>query len=75
MFGFNLDDILKGYSSEQYGEALLYLIANFLKEKGLIDMQEFQEYHKNNLNNLLKQIVERDERLTKEKIDKLGDNK
>lgn len=72
---FNIDDILKGYSSEQYSEAILYLIVNFLKEKGMIDMKEFMEYHKNNLNNILEQIVERDRKIAKEKIDKMGDDK
>ena len=73
---FDFDAILRGYSSEQYSEALMYIIVNFLKEKGLIDMQEFKEYHKNNLNNLLNQIVERDKKEAEERIKDLkGENK
>lgn len=59
---FDFDAILRGYSSEQYSEALMYIIVNFLKEKGILDIQEFKEYHKNNLNDLLNQIVERDKK-------------
>lgn len=74
---FNFEDILRGYSSEQYTEAMIYIVANFLKEKGLIDMKEFQEYHKNNLAEALKQIIERDKEIAKEKIEALkgGSNK
>lgn len=72
---FDFDAILRGYSSEQYSEALIYIMANFLKEKGIINMQEFQEYHKNNLNELLNKIVERDKKEAQEKINELkGDN-
>ena len=68
---FDLGDILRGYSSEQYTEAMLYIMANFLKEKGLIDMKEFQEYHINNLNEVLNKIVERDKEAAKEKLEAL----
>lgn len=68
---FDFDAILKGYSSEQYGEALMYIIVNFLNEKGLINMQEFKEYHKNNLNELLNKIVDRDKKEVEERINKL----
>lgn len=68
---FNFDEILKGYSSEQYTEAMIYIVANFLKEKGLIDMKEFQEYHRKNLNELLNKIVERDKKTIEEKAKKI----
>lgn len=68
---FDFDAILRGYSSEQYSEALMYIIVNFLKEKGLIEMEEFKEYHKNNLNDLLNKIVDRDKKEAKKQINKL----
>ena len=68
---FDLQNIIKGYSDEQYSEALTYIMANFLKEKGIINMQEFQEYHKSNINELLNEIVERDKKEAQEKINKL----
>ena len=42
-----------------------------LKEKGIINMQEFQEYHKNNLNDLLNRIVDRDKKEAEEKVNEL----
>ena len=68
---FDLQNIIKGYSDEQYSEALTYIMANFLKENGIINMQEFQEYHKSNINELLNEIVERDKKEAQEKINKL----
>lgn len=68
---FDFDAILRGYSSKQYSEALMYIIVNFLKEKGIINIEEFKEYHKNNLNDLLNQIVERDRKEAEERINQL----
>lgn len=68
---FNFDDILRGYSAEQYSESMIYLLVNFMKEKEMINIEEFKEYHKNNLNNILNQIVERDRKEAEEKINEL----
>lgn len=68
---FNFDDILRGYSSEQYAEAMVCVIANFLKEKGLIDMNEYHEYYAKSFNEVLNMIVERDRKISKEKYEKI----
>ena len=68
---FNFDDILRGYSSEQYAEAMVCVMANFLKEKGLIEMNEYHEYYAKNFNEGLNMIVERDRKINKEKLEKL----
>lgn len=70
---FDFREILNGYSNEQYSEALVYILANFLKEKGIINMQEFQKYHKSGINELLNKIVERDKKEAQERIEKLKD--
>ena len=68
---FDFDAILRGYSSEQYSEALMYILVNFLKEKGMIDIQEFKEYHLNNLNDMLNKIVDRDKEEARKSLEKL----
>ena len=72
---FDLNDILKGYSSEQYTEAVVCVMANFLQKKDLIDIAEFNEFYTNNLNNILNKIIERDNKINKEKLEalKMGD--
>lgn len=57
---FNLDDILRGYSNEQYNEAQCTAIMNFLNYKGIIDIKEYIEFYQENFTEILKGIIKRD---------------
>lgn len=78
---FNIDDILRGYSGEQYSKAIVETLTQFLISKNIITSDEVKEYFKDNFNNILNLIVERDreevKRETEEyksKISKEGNN-
>lgn len=72
---FNLDDILKGYTSEQYTEASVNTLINYLAEKGLIDINDYIDYHAVNSSKTLEHIVERDNAKAKEAYEKYKQEK
>lgn len=70
MDGF-LADVLRGYSDEQLNEAMLFTLVNYLKNKGVLDFKEFEEFYTNNLNDMLKGIVERDRKYREKKAEEI----
>lgn len=53
-------EILRGYTSEQFSEALFHLLVNFLISKGIIDSNELQEFSDENFTKILKSVIEAD---------------
>lgn len=66
---FNFEDILRGYSSEQYSEALVETLVQLLVSKDLISNGETKEYYKNNFNEILQLIIKRDREESKKKYE------
>jgi len=64
MFDFN--NIFRGYSSEQYSEAIVETLIQFLINKDLITSDEVKEYYSSNCSEILQSIVKRDD----EELDK-----
>ena len=62
-----IDSWLRGYSHEQYAEALYQTLLNYLQSKGVMDMKEYEDYAFRNFETILKKIVERDRKEVKEK--------
>ena len=67
---FDFEEILRGYSNEQYTKTFVEIIIKFLGNKGIIDINEFQKYLSDNFDGTLNQIVEYDKQEAKEKIEK-----
>ena len=66
-----LDDVLRGYSVEQYSEAIVETLTQLLISKNLISTDEAKEYFKNNFTKILESIVERDKVEAKKKFEEL----
>lgn len=66
-----LDDVLRGYSVEQYSEAIVETLTQLLISKNLISTDETKEYFKNNFTKILESIVERDKAEAKKKFEEL----
>lgn len=64
--------VLRGYTVEQYSEALFQTIINFLLSKDIIQRDEFQQFVDANFNDILQKIIDRDreKRLTSVNKDK-----
>lgn len=66
----DFDAILKGYTDEQYSEALYQTLANYLYFKGLIDLEDFAKFQEENFPKLLEKIKDRDRAKAKETYEK-----
>ena len=65
----SFEDILRGYSQEQYSEALYHTLANYLAYKGIIDIKELGEFQQDNFSKVLEKIIERDREESKKKYE------
>jgi hypothetical protein len=73
---FDVNDIIRGYSIEQYSEAIVETLTQLLISKNLISSNEAKDYFKNNFEQILECIIERDKKEAKKRIEKLlGDDK
>lgn len=63
-------DIMRGYSDQQWNEAGLFTLVNYLKEKDIIDFDDFSKFYEEHFNNILKLVVERDKNNEKEIVSK-----
>lgn len=70
MFGLDIEDIMKGYTNEQYSEALVNTLINYLSEKGIIDINDYIDYYTKNNTKILEKIIERDRAISKEAYEK-----
>lgn len=57
---FDVNDIFRGYSIEQYSEAIVETLIQLLIRKNLISSGEAKEYFKDNFTQILDCIIERD---------------
>lgn len=71
MFGLDFEEIARGYSSEQYSEALFHLIINFLADVELIDKDRFQRFVDDNFNDILNNVIKRDKEASKKRLEDL----
>lgn len=72
---FDVNDIFRGYSIEQYSEAIVETLTQLLISKNLITNDETKEYFKNNFSKILDCIVERDRAEAKKRLEKLMGDK
>ena len=70
MFGLDIGDIMKGYTKEQYSEALVSTLINYLSEKGIIDINDYFDYYSKNNLKILEKIIERDKDISKKTYEK-----
>ena len=70
MFGLDIGDVLKGYTNEQYSEALVSTLINYLSEKGIIDINDYFDYYSKNNPKILEKIIERDRAISKKTYEK-----
>lgn len=56
----DVEELLRGYSDEQYIRALVTVLASYLCELNIIDMDDFIEYYKNNLKDVLIKTIQED---------------
>ena len=70
MFGLDIGDVMKGYTNEQYSEALVSTLINYLSEKGIIDINDYFDYYSKNNPKILEKIIERDRAKAKEAYEK-----
>ena len=72
---FDVNDIFRGSSIEQYSEAIVETLTQLLISKNLISSNEAKEYFKDNFKPILDCIIERDKKEAKKRIEKLlGDD-
>lgn len=53
MFEKGLEDVLRGYTSEQYAESLHNTLLNYLRDKGILNFQDYQNYINENFKEIL----------------------
>lgn len=58
----DVEELLRGYSDEQYIRAIVTVLANYLCELNIIDMDDFIEYFKNNLKDVLIKTIQEDKK-------------
>lgn len=58
----DVEELLRGYSDEQYIRAIVTVLASYLCELNIIDMDDFIEYFKNNLKDVLIKIIQEDKK-------------
>lgn len=68
---FDVNDIFRGYSIEQYSEAIVETLTQLLISKNLISSNEAKEYFKDNFKQILDCIIERDKKEAKKALEKL----
>ena len=66
----NFEEILRGYTSEQFAEALYNTLVNYLVFKNIIDMNDYIKFSEENANKILKLIIARDKEEDKKIIEK-----
>lgn len=72
MFDFNLDDIFKGYSHEEYTETWVSILIDIIVEKGIITEEELKKYvDQDNFKKRLKDIKDIHKEAIKSKIEEL----
>ena len=60
MFDSLIEDYWRGYSHEQYAEALYETLLNYLIKNNIINKEDYEEYEWKNFEKILKSIVVRD---------------
>lgn len=58
----DVEELLRGYSDEQYIRAIVTVLAGYLCELNIIDMDDFIEYYKNNLKDVLIKTIQKDKK-------------
>lgn len=58
----DVEELLRGYSDEQYIRAVVTVLAGYLCELNIIDMDDFIEYYKNNLKDVLIKTIQEDKK-------------
>ena len=60
MFDSLIEDYWRGYTHEQYAEALYKTLLNYLIKNNIINKEDYEEYEWKNFEKTLKEIVARD---------------
>ena len=55
-----IQDFWRGYTHEQYAEALYTTLLNYLIENNIINKKDYEDYEWKNFEKILKSIIERD---------------
>ena len=60
MFDGLIEDYWRGYTYEQYAEALYETLLNYLVKNDIIKLEDYKDYEWHNFEKILKKIIERD---------------
>ena len=63
MFDSLIEDYWRGYTHEQYAEALYETLLNYLIKNDIINKEKYEEYEWKNFEKTLKEIVVRDKEM------------
>ena len=64
----DVEELLRGYSDEQYIRAIVIVLVSCLCELNTIDMDDFIEYFKNNLKDVSIKTIQEDKKINKKEI-------
>lgn len=64
----DVEELLRGYSDEQYIRAIVTVLVSCLCELNIIDMDDFIEYFKNNLKDVSIKTIQEDKKINKKEI-------
>ncbi len=67
MFDSFIDDFWRGYTHEQFSEALYETLLNYLIKNDIINSTDFRKYEKEYFGKYLQAIVERDRKKAEER--------
>ena len=56
----DFEELLRGYTSDQFAEALYNTLVNYLVFKNIIDINDYIKFSEEHANEVLKLIIDRD---------------
>lgn len=64
----DVEELLRGYSDEQYIRAIITVLVYYLCELNIIDTDDFIEHFKNNPKDVLIKTIQEDKKINKKEI-------
>ena len=62
MFDSLIEDYWRGYTHEQHAKALYETLLNYLIKNDIINEEDYRKYEKENFNNILLSVIEKDKK-------------
>ena len=68
----NFEEILRGYTSEQYAETLYNTLINYLVFENIIDIKDYIKFSEEHINEILGKIIARDKEESNKALEKIN---